>query len=207
MKYIADTRTVELTTRNLNALNDKLDDLLSARTIGSPCGQVRVRAVEDADGTESQASAAAVEGMVLVTRSELAALLAGETVTVAGMALVPVPDAAHYSSRPAADVYMPGSGELRPGVMAMSLRHICEVCGVEQILTPAEAYEAGWDHPPRVGRFGVISPRICPSCPSTATVWWALTMDGCTAELLTDAQRATVARILAEPGSIMVTEP
>ncbi|TQK29782.1 hypothetical protein [Arthrobacter sp. SLBN-53] len=24
-------------------------------------------------------------------------------------------------------------------------RHICEVCGVEEILTPAEAFDLGWD--------------------------------------------------------------
>ena len=27
----------------------------------------------------------------------------------------------------------------------MKLRHICEVCGREEVLTPEEAYSAGWD--------------------------------------------------------------
>ena len=55
------------------------------------------------------------------------------------------------------------------------LRHICEVCGTDEILTPAKAYEADWDYPPKMGAFGVISPRVCPRCPINRTVWWALT--------------------------------
>lgn len=38
MKWIPDTRTLELSARNICALTDKLDDELSARSIGSPCG-------------------------------------------------------------------------------------------------------------------------------------------------------------------------
>ncbi|MFV8160550.1 hypothetical protein ACNQVK_37390 [Mycobacterium sp. 134] len=207
MKYDADARRVELTTRNLQALTDKLDDPHSARTLGSPCGMVRVRAVEDTDRTAAQSHAGTAEGMVLVTRGELAAMLSGETVMVGGIQVVPVPDAAHYADRPAGDVIMPSTGELRRGVLAMVLRHVCECCGVEEVLTPDEAYEAGWDYPPRQGRFGVISPRVCPGCPSTATVWWALMCDGYTQEMLSDRQRDVVARILAEPASIMVEQP
>lgn len=207
MKYDSDARRVELTTRNLQALNDKLDDVRSARTLGSPCGLVRVRAVEDAERTAAQADAGVAEGMVLLTRGELAAMVSGETVVVGGIEVVPVPDAAHYTDRPAGDVVMPITGELRRGVLVMPLRHLCEVCGVEEVLTPDEAYAAGWDYPPRHGRFGVISPRVCPGCPSTATVWWALTCDGYTEEKLTDRQRNVIARIRAEPTSIMVEQP
>jgi hypothetical protein len=207
MRYDANARRVELTTRNLQALNDKLDDPRSARAIGSPCGLVRVRAVEGTDRTAAQADAGAVEGMVLVTRGELAAMLSGQTVIVGGIEVVPVPDTAHYTDRPAGDVIMPSTGELRRGVLAMALRHMCEVCDVEEVLTPDEAYDAGWDYPPRQGRFGVISPRVCPGCPSTATVWWALTCDGYTQEMLSDRQRDVIARILAEPASIMVKQP
>lgn len=204
MKYDSDARRVELTTRNLQALNDKLDDARSARTIGSPCGLVRVRAVEGTNRTAAQANAGAAEGMVLVTRGELAAMLSGETVVVGGIEVVPVPDSTHYTDRPAGDVIMPSTGELRRGVLVMSLRHMCEVCGIEEVLTPDEAHEAGWDYPPRRGWFGVIGPRVCPGCPSTATVWWALTCDGYTEEMLSDRQRDVVARIRAEPASIMV---
>ena len=31
-------------------------------------------------------------------------------------------------------------------------RHICEVCGVEEILTPGDAFNLGWDYPPRMGQ-------------------------------------------------------
>ena len=44
------------------------------------------------------------------------------------------------------------------------LRHICEVCGRTEILTPEEAHSQGWDYPPKMGRFRIISPRTCPNC-------------------------------------------
>lgn len=31
--------------------------------------------------------------------------------------------------------------------MDQPLRHICEVCGTEEALTPDAVFEAGWDHP------------------------------------------------------------
>ena len=83
-------------------------------------------------------------------------------------------------------------------------RHICEVCGVEEILTPGDAFNLGWDYPPRMGQFGVVGPRCCPNCPNVGTVWWALAFDGYTEDMLTEAQRATVRRIAGEPQSIAV---
>ena len=38
----------------------------------------------------------------------------------------------------------------------MILRHVCEVCGTEETLTEEEAFEKGWDYPPRMGTFGVV---------------------------------------------------
>lgn len=202
MKFDPGTQIIELTTRNLNALRDKLDDPQSAPTLGSPCGLVRVHAVEDG----GRASTDTREGMVVLSRSELVKLLAGESVVVGDVLVVPVPDAAHYTARPAGDVLMPSTGELRPGVLAMSLRHICEVCGVDAVLTPGEAYRLGWDYPPKMGRFGVISPRTCPDCPDNKTVWWALMVDTFTADMLSPEQRGTIDRIRGEPRSIMVKE-
>jgi hypothetical protein len=72
------------------------------------------------------------------------------------------------------------------------LRHVCEVCRHEEVLTPEAAYQAGWDHPPRMGKLGVISPRTCPNCPINQTVWRALAMDHYTPDMLTLKQRATV---------------
>lgn len=89
---------------------------------------------------------------------------------------------------------------------ATRLRHVCEVCGRDEILTPDEAYSAGWDYPPKMGHFGIISPRTCGKCSITGTAWWSLEADDFTADMLTDAQRATITRILAEPASIQVGE-
>ena len=84
--------------------------------------------------------------------------------------------------------------------------HICEICGLDEILTPDEAFEAGWNYPPRMGHFGTISDRLCGKCPSSkATVWWAIAEDGFTADMLTGAQRVVIARIQAEPESLMLT--
>jgi hypothetical protein len=83
--------------------------------------------------------------------------------------------------------------------------HICEVCTKDIITTPDEAYAAGWDYPPRMGSFGVISPRVCPKCPMNQTVWWALMMDGFTPDMLTDKQKAAVDRMLAEPEILALT--
>ena len=57
-----------------------------------------------------------------------------------------------------------------------------------------------------MGTFGVISPRCCPDCPNSKTVWWALMIDHFTEDMLSDQQREVMARILAEPGSMIVTE-
>lgn len=83
--------------------------------------------------------------------------------------------------------------------------HVCEVCSKDLITTPDDAYAAGWDYPPRMGSFGVVSPRVCPKCLMNQTVWWALMMDGFTEDMLTDKQRAVIARIQAEPESLMLT--
>lgn len=89
----------------------------------------------------------------------------------------------------------------------MQLRHICEVCGAEEILTPEEAYKAGWDYPPRMGALGVISPRTCPGCPVNRTLWWALAIDGYTADMRSEHQRTVIARIVGEPDTIAVPPP
>ncbi|MBB3752520.1 hypothetical protein FHT44_005032 [Mycolicibacterium sp. BK634] len=85
----------------------------------------------------------------------------------------------------------------------MKLRHICEVCGKDEILTPEEAFEDGWDYPPRMGAFGVISARTCGDCLINQTVWWAV-MQG--QNQFTPEQMAVVERIRNEPASIMVEE-
>jgi hypothetical protein len=85
-------------------------------------------------------------------------------------------------------------------------RHVCEVCGRDEILCPDEAFAAGWDYPPRMGAFGVISPRLCPDCPTPETAWWMLMMERRSADALTDRQRSAVERMLSEPESLAVVE-
>lgn len=82
--------------------------------------------------------------------------------------------------------------------------HICEVCGRKEILTPQEAFDQGWDYPPMMGHFGVLSPGTCPNCNMMDTVWAAITMLGKRAEDLTDEQQQVIVRIVSEPDSILV---
>lgn len=88
----------------------------------------------------------------------------------------------------------------------MKVWHICEVCGTEVLLTPDEGYEAGWDYPPKMGVFGVISPRICPNCLIAQTVWWAVVMDGFSVDMLTPRQVETIARIHGEPDNVVIPD-
>ena len=83
------------------------------------------------------------------------------------------------------------------------LRHICEVCGKEELLTANEAYAQGWDYPPKMAHYGVLSPRTCGSCPITGTAWWAVVCEGKDLESLSISQKKTVRRIVDEPQSIM----
>lgn len=76
--------------------------------------------------------------------------------------------------------------------------HWCEVCGRQEALTADAAYRDGWDFPPRMGAWGVISPRTCPTCTIEKTLWWALTMKKVEPSDLTDHQRQVLGRILNE---------
>lgn len=76
--------------------------------------------------------------------------------------------------------------------------HWCERCGREELLESEQAHTLGWDFPPRMGSWGVVSPRTCPTCPMKATVWWALAIDKLSIDDLTPRQRRTVGRILDE---------
>lgn len=55
-----------------------------------------------------------------------------------------------------------------------------------------------------MGHFGIISPRTCPKCPISQSVWWAIAADGCAQDMLTDRQRRVIDRILTEPESLAV---
>ncbi|MFD1441652.1 hypothetical protein [Lacticaseibacillus hegangensis] len=99
------------------------------------------------------------------------------------------------------------------------LIYICEGCGtVKMYPTPEDAFNDGWDYPPRLGEFGVIGPRTCGNCGIDKTLWWKLvTARDVTDEKvpvselplgdLTPSQMRTFQRILGEPASIMADKP
>lgn len=90
--------------------------------------------------------------------------------------------------------------------MNRRMLHICEVCGRTEVLTPQEAYDAGWDYPPFMGSFGIVSPRTCPDCMMMDTTWAAITLKGVKPDELSDRQKQTIMRIIREPESILVDE-
>lgn len=49
-----------------------------------------------------------------------------------------------------------------------SFLHSCEGCGTTELLTAEQAFQAGWDFPPRSGAWGVVRPRTCSKCPMNA---------------------------------------
>ena len=85
----------------------------------------------------------------------------------------------------------------------MKLWHICEVCGKKELLTPEEAFEQGWDYPPKMGTFGIISPRTCGNCSMQNTVWWKLECQNIQPQQLSNKDKETLNRILNEPQSIL----
>ena len=88
--------------------------------------------------------------------------------------------------------------------MDKKLIHICEVCGKTETLTPEEAFNEGWDYPPRMGGFGIVGPRTCGDCPINLTVWWALVSEKKSVSELSQQQRETIKGIQGEPESIIL---
>jgi hypothetical protein len=86
----------------------------------------------------------------------------------------------------------------------MVLQHTCEICDLKQILSSDEAYRLGWDYPPKMGRFGIISPRTCPTCGGVEnTLWWEIISKKTPLDQLNKRHQETLKRILTEPESIM----
>lgn len=54
----------------------------------------------------------------------------------------------------------------------LSFWHHCEVCGKKVFCTAQEAFDAGWDHPPQIGKFGSLGPRTCGECALKDTLFW-----------------------------------
>lgn len=76
--------------------------------------------------------------------------------------------------------------------------HVCEACGKEELLTSEESYNQGWDYPPRMGTWKIVSPRTCGDCVIDKTLWWALVAEKKSYEDLTPEQVLTLAKIQNE---------
>ena len=84
----------------------------------------------------------------------------------------------------------------------MKFEHLCEVCGKKELLSSEESFNQGWDYPPNIGQWGVISPRTCGDCGIEDTAWWALVQNPESIANLSDKHRKTVERIAEEGTTI-----
>ncbi|WP_334145716.1 hypothetical protein [Muricomes intestini] len=83
------------------------------------------------------------------------------------------------------------------------IRHICENCGKEEVLCSEDGFNQGWDYPPKMGAFKVISPRTCGDCGIQTTLWWEITCNKTPPDQLNARHQETLKRILTEPESIL----
>lgn len=80
-------------------------------------------------------------------------------------------------------------------------RYECEVCHRVDECTEEEAHRSGWDYPPFIGAWGIISPRTCPGCTIEKTAYWFIMMRSPEDETpIPENHIATIKRILAEEG-------
>ena len=88
--------------------------------------------------------------------------------------------------------------------------HYCEVCGKKEFLTAEEAFESGWDYPPKQGIFGMLGSRTCGNCQMTDTLWWKIQTSGKIPIVvegnLNDKELITWRRIKGEPESLLNEE-
>ncbi len=88
--------------------------------------------------------------------------------------------------------------------------HYCEVCGRKEFTTAGDAYDSGWDYPPQIGHFGLLSPRTCGNCSIVDTLFMKINAPGrvpiVVQSELTPAELITWRRIKAEPESLLVEE-
>lgn len=88
--------------------------------------------------------------------------------------------------------------------------HYCEVCGKKAFITAQEAFDSGWDYPPHIGQFGILSPRTCGNCLMINTLYWKITTSGrlpivCERDLSPE-ELVTWRRIIGEPESLLMEE-
>ena len=88
--------------------------------------------------------------------------------------------------------------------------HYCEVCGKKEFVTAQDAFDNGWDYPPNMGHFGMLSPRTCGNCLMKDTLFWKISQGGgipfVIESALTPEELVTWRRIKGEPESLLVEE-
>ena len=82
--------------------------------------------------------------------------------------------------------------------------HNCEACGKKELLTLEDGFNQGWDYPPRIGVWGVLSPRTCGDCGIEKTLYWQILTEP--EKPLTVEQQRFARRVAAETGIPDVVE-
>ncbi len=87
--------------------------------------------------------------------------------------------------------------------------HYCESCGAKIYCTAQEAFDSGWDYPPRIGTFGVLGPRTCGNCTMIDTLYLKVMKQKIPLVIeadLTEKELRTWYRIKNEPESLLEEE-
>lgn len=102
--------------------------------------------------------------------------------------------------------------ELLESMNTRAFWHYCEVCGRKEFITAQEAFDSGWDYPPKMGHFGLLGPRTCGGCLLKDTLFWRvntnkkiplpIVIEG----TLTSEEFVTWQRIKGEPKSLLDAE-
>jgi len=72
----------------------------------------------------------------------------------------------------------------------------CEGCGLKETLTQRDAFNKGWDYPPFMGEWGIVSPRTCANCGIDTTAYWHLVTNN--GDEVPEKHLITIRRIIAE---------
>lgn len=87
--------------------------------------------------------------------------------------------------------------------------HYCESCGAKIYCTAQDAFDNGWDYPPRIGTFGVLGPRTCGNCTMIDTLYLKVMKQKIPIVIesdLTEKELRTWYRIKNEPESLLEEE-
>lgn len=96
--------------------------------------------------------------------------------------------------------------ELLESMNYLPFWHYCEVCGAKVFCTAQEAFDAGWDYPPKIGSFGLLGPRTCGECNIKSTLYWKVQQQDLpivVESTLTEEELKTWRRIKNEPESLL----